>query len=108
MDCTNCDPFNTEIHIGSPGQFARVVQEIRTAVAEGRLIYNAFESDRELVGQQSFVTLDMNGPLPDLVRHHFHCPVCGNCYGLFVELYHGSGGTWSLLGNLPSNILVER
>ena len=108
MSCTNCDQFNTEIQIQSLGQLPRVAAKIHAAVSEGTLRYNSFESDRELIGQPSFMALDFSGSLPDLMRYHFHCPACGNCYGLFVKTYHGSGGKWSLLGNLPSNISVER
>ena len=108
MSCSNCDQFNTEVLIQSPGQFASVGEKIRAAVTEGTLCYNSFESDRELIGQPSFMAVEFAGPLPDVVRYHFHCPVCGNCYGLFVEACHGSGGAWSLLGNLPSNIAVKR
>ena len=108
MTCTNCDQFNTEVRIQSPGQLARVATKIHAAVSEGILRYNSFESDRELIGQPSFMTLEVSGAFPDVMRYHFHCPVCGNCYGLFVEAYHGSGGKWSLLGKLPSNISVER
>lgn len=102
MACANCDPFDTEIRIHSPDQWVRVARKIREAATQGVLVYNGFESDREFIGQPSFLTLDLAGPLPDVMRYHFHCAACGNCYGLFVETYHGSGGTWSLLGNLPS------
>ncbi len=107
MGCSNCDQFNTEIRIQSPSQLAEVGDKIGAAVIEGNLFYNSFESDRELIGQPSFMILKFDGPLPDVIRYHFHCPVCGNCYGLFVETYHGSGGTWSLLGNLSANIAVD-
>jgi len=107
MTCANCDQFNTEVQIHFPGQFAQVAQKVRAAVAAGTLVYNSFESDRALIGQSSFLALELTAPFPDVMRYHFHCPVCGNCFGLFVEAYHGSGGKWSLLGNLPSNISVE-
>lgn len=108
MACANCDQFDTEVLIHSPGQFIRVAEKIRAAISEGVLVYNSFESDRELIGQPSFLALKLTTPFPDVMRYHFHCPQCGNCYGLFVEAYHGSGGKWSLLGNLPSNIAVDR
>lgn len=106
--CANCDQFDTEVLIQSPGQFIRVAEKIRAAISEGILVYNSFESDRELIGQPSFIALNLAAPFPDVMRYHFHCPKCGNCYGLFIEAYHGSGGKWFLLGNLPSNIAVDR
>ncbi|MES2772500.1 MAG: hypothetical protein V4623_11130 [Pseudomonadota bacterium] len=108
MTCSNCDQFNTEVQIQSPDQLARLGAKIRAAVSASILKYNSFESDRELIGQPSFMALEFAGSLPHTMRYHFHCPTCGNCYGLFLETYHGSGGRWSLLGNLPSNIAVEK
>lgn len=108
MACANCDQFNTEVLIHSAGQFIRIAEKIRAAVSGGILVFNSFESDRELIGQPSFLGLELSAPFPDVMRYHFHCSVCGSCYGLFVEVYHGSGGKWSLLGDLPSNIAVVR
>ncbi len=103
MQCSNCGPFDTEIAIGSPSQLRRIATNVREAVASGVLKYNSFESSRELVGQASFLELDLTKALPDVIRYHFDCPICGKCYGLFVETYHGSGGTWSCTGQLPPN-----
>lgn len=102
MRCENCDQFNTEVAIRSPSDFRRIAGSIRGAIDAGILRYNSFESSRELVGQSSFMDLDLaGGPLPDVMRYHVNCPVCGNCFGLFVETYHGSGGRWSFLGRVP-------
>lgn len=103
MGCSYCDQYDTEVEIRSPIQFRRVAGKVRNALDESVLRYNGFESARELIGQEPFTTLDLDGPLPDVMRYHFDCPHCGNCYGLFVETYHGQGGTWSCLGNLPLN-----
>ena len=103
MHCSNCHEMNVAIAIESPGQLRRIAQSVREAVQTDVLRYNSFESDRELVGQASFLDLDLAAPLPDVVRYHFDCPVCGRCFGLFVETYHGSGGSWSCTGQLPPN-----
>ena len=103
MQCSNCDQFDTKIAIGSPGQLPRIVASVREAVAADTLRYNSFESSRELIGQASFLDLDLGEALPDVFRYHFDCPICGKRYGLFVETYHGSGGTWSCTGQLPPN-----
>jgi len=99
MSCSACDQYDTEVLIRWPGQLARVIEKIRIAVSDGVLHYNAFESDRELVGQPSLMELDLSGPIPDVMRYRFQCPLCGSCYGLFVETYHGAGGKWSTLKN---------
>jgi len=108
MGCGSCDPYDTEVLIHSPGHLARIGEKIRAAVNDGVLCYNSFESDRELIHQPSFLTLDFSGVLPDAMRYHFHCPSCGNCYSLSVEVYHGRGGKWGCVGNLPPSILAER
>ena len=96
MSCTACDQFDTSIVISSPGQFRRIAGKVRDAVASGVLRYNTFESDRELIGQPSFVELDLSaGQIPDVMRYYFECPHCRESYTLFIEAYHGGGGTWS-------------
>jgi hypothetical protein len=107
MGCSYCDQYDTKVEIRSLNQFRRVAKKVRHALDEGVLRYNGFESDRELIGQESFTSLDLDGPLPDVMRYHFQCPHCGNCYGMFVETYHGQGGTWSRLGNLPFNTSLD-
>ena len=100
MSCEHCEEFDTEIPIQSPSSLARVAGKIRTAVTNGKLSYNSFESSRELVGQPSFLELDLSEQIPDVIRYHFQCPHCGTCFGLFVEAYHGSGGKWFTSGRV--------
>lgn len=103
MHCGDCESFNAEIAIHSPGQFVRIAEKVRSAVSTGTLEYNSFESSRELFSQPSFLYLDLVAPLPDVMRYHFQCPKCGTCFGLFSETYHGSGGRWFVSGQLPPN-----
>jgi hypothetical protein len=107
MGCERCDMYDTEVVIGSPGQLRSVVAKIRDAVKVGALKYNSFESDREIIGQPSFLELNLNEPLPDVLKYHFECHLCGNCYCMAVEKYHGSGGKWFCSGTLPSNTRPE-
>jgi hypothetical protein len=103
MGCERCGAFDAEVAIQTPEVFRSVAEKVRKAVSEGTLSYNSFESSRELIGQPSFMELDLSSALPDVLRYHFDCKRCGNCYGLFVETYHGSGGKWFRTGKLPSN-----
>jgi hypothetical protein len=107
MGCERCDAFDAEVAIPTPGVLRSVAERVRAAVDDGTLSYNSFESSRELIGQPSFMELDLSGALPDVVRYHFDCKGCGNCYGFFVETYHGSGGKWFRTGNLPPNYAVK-
>ena len=107
MGCENCDQFDITVAVHSPGQLRRICEKVRAAVSEGMLHYNSFESSRELIGQGDFMAFDFQGPLPDVMHYHFECPVCGNCYGLSVEKYHGSGGEWTRLCNISSNSKLD-
>jgi hypothetical protein len=107
MGCEKCDQFDITVAVHSPGQLRRICEKVRAAASEGLLHYNSFESSREQIGQGDFMALAFQGPLPDVMRYHFECPVCGNRYGLFVETYHGSGGEWTRLGNISSNSQLD-
>lgn len=98
--CGACDEYDTDIEIKSPSQLKRILSKIRIAVEDGKIKYNNFESDRALIGHESFLELNIEGPLPDVIRYYFNCPSCGNVFGLMVETYHGQGGAWSKLGKL--------
>lgn len=95
--CDVCIEYDTEIAINGPVQLRRITSKVRAAVEEGKLEYNSFESDRALVGQESFMNIDIEGSLPDVIRYYFECPSCGSAFGLMAETYHGQGGSWSKL-----------
>jgi hypothetical protein len=103
MGCERCDVFDAEVAIPTPGVLRSVAEKVRLAVYDGTLSYNSFESSRWLIGQASFMELDLSSALPDVLQYHFDCKHCGNCYGLFVETYHGSGGKWFRTGNVPTD-----
>ena len=69
MACANCDHFNTEGQRYYPGQFGCIAEKVRAAVAAGTLLYNSFESDRELIGQPAYLVLDLSVPFPDVMRY---------------------------------------
>lgn len=92
--CEACEEFDVEVPVQGPDQLRRILGKVRSAVESGQLHYNSFESDRALIGQTSFVDLSVDGPLPDVLRYYFDCPVCESVYSLMVETYHGQGGKW--------------
>ena len=95
--CELCNEFDTDIQIHGPEQLRRIMKKLLDAVNNKQLLYNSFESDRALIDQISFLQLDISSSLPDVIRYYFNCEKCGNVFGLFVETYHGQGGTWSKL-----------
>src|SRR6516165_7605638 len=108
MSCSNCNPFMTPILIQSLDQLREVATKVRDAVSRGILKYNSFESDRELIGQPSFMDIDFGTGLPDAIRYHFNCPICGNCFALCLETHHGSEGKWYKTGRLPKQSRLQR
>jgi hypothetical protein len=103
MGCERCDPFDAEVPIGTRAVLRSVAERVRQAIRTGTLCYNSFESSRESIGQRPFLDLDLAGVLPDVLRYHFDCENCGNCYGLFVETFDGTRGRWFLTGRSPAN-----
>lgn len=108
MSCAACGTFQLAVDIHSPSLLDRVVADIRSATEHGLLKYEAFESDRELVGQPSFLQLRANEPWPDVMRYHFSCPQCGVTFLLEAETYHGTGGAWRKTSQQPSNPTLQR
>ncbi len=94
MSCERCAPFRQPLPVRGPAELASVVERVRQAVADGVLEYLPFESDRALVGQPSFLALDLAGPWPDVFEYRFCCAQCGRRFRLVAETYHGSGGSW--------------
>ena len=98
--CNVCDEYDIKIKISSPAQLRRLMKKVKDAIDNKKLSYNSFESDRALIGQISFIELDLDGNFPDVVRYYFDCVNCRNVFGLIVETYHGQGGAWSKIGKL--------
>ncbi len=96
--CDNCDQFDTEIDIQSPGQLKSLVSK-NTQPSRIRVLYNSFESDRALIGQVPFDQLNLENSIPDVMYYYFGYKECRNIFGLVREGYHGSGGKWSNLMN---------
>ena len=94
MNCEHCAPFGAALAVQGPGEFESIVERVRQAVADGVLEYNAFESEQDLAGQPSFLSLDLAGPWPDVMRYRFECPQCGRRFDLTADAYHGLGGVW--------------
>lgn len=100
--CSICDEFDIEIQIHGPEQLQRLMNKVKDAIANKKLSYNSFESDRALIGQASFLKLDIDESLPDVIRYYFDCENCRNVFALIVETYHGQGGTWCRLGSIDT------
>ena len=98
MSCERCAPFATTLPIRGPADLAAITEHVRQAVADGRLEYAAFETEPTLAIEPSFLTLDLAGPLPDVIRYQFACPCCGQGFEITAETYHGVGGSWRPIG----------
>ena len=78
--------------IRTPGELKAVLQEIRTAVRDGRLKQvptGKLDDDPN----ETIDTLIENG-WPDHIEMHFVDQKSGQRYRLTAETYHGRGGRW--------------
>lgn len=98
MTCTYCQASATEVLVRGPAEFESVVERIRAAIADEVLAYVAFEEDPAVAVEPSFLTLDLAGPWPDVMRYHFACPRCGQRFELTAETFHGARGKWRAVG----------
>ena len=87
--CPKCDGFMEGVSFEKPRDYLELAR---------RLIF--------FVDQGIFVVKECTCPLPDLfnpqwpadiVEHNFQCSVCGRCYQLFADTYHGHA-CWGLTG----------
>ena len=97
VPCELCDTFDTQIEIPLPSDLARILGELKAAVAAGKLEYNSSESNPASIDQPDFNALEPTGPYPDTLHYYFGCPKCGCMFELKAETYHGSGGSWKRL-----------
>jgi hypothetical protein len=84
----------TELKISSPGQFRTLLLQLADMLKDGRLKqYFELSPEDGAVDIAGLASLDQ---WPDTVEAEFvDCD--GHHYELFVDCYHGSGGTWRLV-----------
>jgi hypothetical protein len=93
MSSTDPPSFpDIEIAVRSPGEFVRVLQAVREALADGTLVQ--VKPPDAPYALDDIRTVSDDGPWPDYVEAHFENIKTGARYRLAVETYHGSGGSW--------------
>jgi len=98
VTCKQCAAFATTLPVRGPADLESIVERLRQAVADGTLEYAAFEAEPTLAIEPSLLTLDLAGPLPDVMRYQLGCPHCEQRFELTAETYHGIGGAWKAVG----------
>jgi hypothetical protein len=84
----------TELKISSPGQFRNLLLQLAEMLEDGRLKQCSKRSPEAIA--VDIVALASEGQWPDIVEAEF-VDSDGHHYELFVDCYHGSGGTWRRL-----------
>ncbi|WP_238885222.1 hypothetical protein [Clostridium sp. YIM B02551] len=90
--CPICDDLHETIRIEHPYQYYSIVEQIKTMLQEGILVLTEGNCDFSLIDRNK--TFPNDGP--------YHVFKCGNCecrFGLCVDTYHGSGGSWEVIHN---------
>jgi hypothetical protein len=77
--------------VSSLGEFQSVVSDIKLWIKSGLLIQINIDDQA-----QNILNIKDEGPYPDFVEAEFSDTV-GLYYRLSVDLYHGGGGTWSVI-----------
>jgi len=86
--CAGCEAWNESIEIRSPETYRNTMHAISRDIAAGKL--------REHGDIPSIVEIVQNWPLQngDWIDRRLNCPLCQQTFAIFVESYHGRGGSW--------------
>ena len=103
MNCSQCEAFNKEISIRSTDELTNVIRLVQVALRDRIMA----EDPHRL---PAYVKLNMlpfdqisTQPLfcDDYLHYEFRCRSCDQLFSLFVEIYHGRGGSWTPVSNTP-------
>jgi hypothetical protein len=97
--CPVCEEFSVNVPIHGPVQLQGIVDRLKEALDERRLLVDAEQAGQKFAGQPPFRKLALRRTLPDVMEYRFRCTACARLFSLRCESYHGSGGRWSALGN---------
>ncbi len=86
-NCLRCRALLDPIEIRTPGGLREVLRKVRKAMDDGVLVVMPGAGD-------SVFPPPVEGPWGDIVHCRLCCTACGRGYCLFVETYHGRGGSW--------------
>jgi hypothetical protein len=81
--CLKCLRFVPRVSIGTPYDFRRRVDRIKSFVNRG--VLNIVQSSSPLE------EIPRDGPLQDNYFYAFQCARCGREFQLLVDIYHGRG-----------------
>jgi len=74
----------------------KIIIFLKKAVSEG-LLNQYWDNQYVGVSKEKIEDIDTYGSYPDNIIMNFTCPSTGKNYELSVDVYHGSGGEWTVL-----------
>lgn len=100
MSCPACSDYDHTQTIVSPNELRAVVDWAARGLTAGELVerkspVQAYED------ATPFLELAKGSPWDDVLEYHFACAACGQEFALHAETYHGRGGAWSKVEDLP-------
>ena len=101
QDCLHCVGLRQRFKIRSPGELEKAIRVVRDNVSDGTIIEIPSRSGHASI---PFSALNSKGPWDDVVGYAFRCASCGQLFYLSAETYHGSGGEWSPVSSIESEM----
>ena len=90
-ECDKCCHLKTWFRIREPWDFDKVIQVIRENLKNGTLKHSDYWPEgKVLMEMPPFEKEDWS----DSVLYYFECSTCNQLFKLWVEMYHGRGGSW--------------
>lgn len=93
MTCERCADLCVLYPIRKPREFRRALAIAAENVADGTLS-EVPDPEAPPLDQPTFAAVAAGGQWGDFTTFRFRCTQCGECFVLFAETYHGSGGSW--------------
>ena len=81
-----CDGFKKRIRVSRPYEYFNLINQLQKLVKDNTFRYKGEYPLEELKEGKQFAD--------DFIEHTFWCRQCNQEFRLYVETYHGSGGSW--------------
>jgi hypothetical protein len=96
-ECKKCGSLRGVGLIRSPRELENEIDRVVKAIEAGLIEH---VKDGKWI-DISFAVLSESKKWGDIVEHYFKCTKCGQLFVLSAETYHGSGGKWEPIDELP-------
>ena len=103
MVCPACSEYSQARKISRPDDLTEAIDFAKAGVDAGDLRETGF-TPPGYIGNTPFGELAAEGPWDDGLEYHFMCIACAQQFALHADTYHGRGGAWSKIEDLPWHV----